>query len=596
MMQAPFGSSSARFGAGPLLDCSVQRAPVFPASSRPRTPGRGVIRVASGFRLEQPRPPAASGDGAFVLPCMICRERTAVDTSVIRLSCGCSAHLSCIAQYVQNKITDRFSVSQHGIACPNGLECLRSRELMSLPDLRRIAALSGSEPRATTTLSHEQVSDLEALMVAREHLEALRTLTGNARIGQDEVQSLMRLGEARCRGFATLLTAGDGGGEGAAVRGTTRLTRAVGAIRRRLLTAPRFAGHDQYAVETSKACPHCGARGTHYHGHQCHNIHACPVCQQAYCFKCASAAAAQPRPCLCGGHTFCEPIRSTADAHQHLSYSMGGVPFDRRCQCVVCPQCRFMEPCADCPGDCLVCRGVVPPGPLGLDSGWRPLPVEGVRAGLGALEEMDVPPGYNFAEPPLYLPRWPNYRIRGARDWLLRGGAPWCDRLWDACRGVWAGDVPVPAFAGAGAEAEADRAAAAVSALIAEATEQGGAEAVAALVNSRDRDGRTCLFNAAVTGQLGVFEALLAAPSIQVASTYARLMPSEQQAAAAPPPMIPHCRAMLDQLIAHADASVSLPLCQEVFLNPFARWHASSLGLTDTAQLLAEARRRYWGV
>ena len=158
-----------------------------------------------------------------------------------------------------------------------------------------------------------------------------------------------------------------------------------------------------------------------------------------------------------------------------------------------------------------------------------------------------------------------------------------------------------------------------MSALIAEATEQGGAEAVAALVNSRDRDGRTCLFNAAVTGQLGVFGALLAAPSIQVASTYARLMPSEQQhqqheqnqqfqqryqqrqqrpsqAAAAPPPMTPHCRAMLDQLIAHADAAVSLPLCQETFLNPFARWHALSLGLTDTAQLLAQARRRYWGV
>ena len=38
------------------------------------------------------------------------------------------------------------------------------------------------------------------------------------------------------------------------------------------------------------------------------------------------------------------------------------------CGCPICPDCRPGRPCAHCdpPGQCVVCRGVVPPGSLEL--------------------------------------------------------------------------------------------------------------------------------------------------------------------------------------------------------------------------------------
>ena len=44
-------------------------------------------------------------------------------------------------------------------------------------------------------------------------------------------------------------------------------------------------------------------------------------------------------------------------------------PHDKRCGCLVCPECRPGRPCPTClDGDCLVCRDLVQPGPQDFDS------------------------------------------------------------------------------------------------------------------------------------------------------------------------------------------------------------------------------------
>ena len=47
---------------------------------------------------------------------------------------------------------------------------------------------------------------------------------------------------------------------------------------------------------------------------------------------------------------------------------MDPFPRDSRCGCPICPDCRRETPCAGCNGDCVVCQGVVPPGPTVVDS------------------------------------------------------------------------------------------------------------------------------------------------------------------------------------------------------------------------------------
>ena len=46
-------------------------------------------------------------------------------------------------------------------------------------------------------------------------------------------------------------------------------------------------------------------------------------------------------------------------------------PHDSRCGCPICPDCRYQQPCgglgysgSSCDGSCVVCTGLVPPGPL----------------------------------------------------------------------------------------------------------------------------------------------------------------------------------------------------------------------------------------
>ena len=124
---------------------------------------------------------------------------------------------------------------------------------------------------------------------------------------------------------------------------------------------------------TSKSCPSCGYRTSHFHGHACHHIspdtNGCPRCHTHWCFRCGStdkqntAERGSRGRCQCAGRswsTFC----SSNNIAEHMV--MEPYPHDGRCGCPICPQCRPGRPCEQCSGDCVVCRGVVEPGPTEL--------------------------------------------------------------------------------------------------------------------------------------------------------------------------------------------------------------------------------------
>lgn len=126
----------------------------------------------------------------------------------------------------------------------------------------------------------------------------------------------------------------------------------------------------RYTEATTKGCPQCGYRQTHYHGHACHHVkEGCFNCKVHFCYRCLSTASQNRRDrgsegrCLCGGWSnWC----SSDHIVDHLSTDP--VLHDTRCGCPICPECRPGKPCQGCSGSCVVCTNLVQPGPSEMDS------------------------------------------------------------------------------------------------------------------------------------------------------------------------------------------------------------------------------------
>lgn len=128
----------------------------------------------------------------------------------------------------------------------------------------------------------------------------------------------------------------------------------------------------EYIAATTKPCPGCGARTSHFHGHQCHHIRpdgGCTNCRTHWCYACGATEDENRRErgwrsgCRCRSgfwSSFCKSSNIRANLVQ-LPY-----PHDRRCGCQICPECRRGSPCDTCDGRCVVCTGAVPPGPPSL--------------------------------------------------------------------------------------------------------------------------------------------------------------------------------------------------------------------------------------
>lgn len=153
---------------------------------------------------------------------------------------------------------------------------------------------------------------------------------------------------------------------------------------------------DAFIRATSKQCPRCPTLISHFHGHACHHISpgaGCPGCSTHFCFACLGTDR-ENAGCTMHWSRFCK----ASDVPEHtllLPY-----PHDSRCGCRFCPDCKRGDPCRGCDGTCVVCRGVVPPGPRELASaslGRRPqLSVSegaGAGAGAGGLAALRARPG-----------------------------------------------------------------------------------------------------------------------------------------------------------------------------------------------------------
>ena len=111
---------------------------------------------------------------------------------------------------------------------------------------------------------------------------------------------------------------------------------------------------DPFILATTKACPGCGCRSTHYHGHACHHVKdGCPDCKIEYCYACGSTGADNKRlrgeeyMCRCkeGWSNFCNADESIID-----NIACDPYPCDKRCGCPICPDCRKDNPCEMCNG------------------------------------------------------------------------------------------------------------------------------------------------------------------------------------------------------------------------------------------------------
>lgn len=143
---------------------------------------------------------------------------------------------------------------------------------------------------------------------------------------------------------------------------------------------------DAYIRATTKRCPNCPNRQSHFHGHSCHHVKdGCSVCRIQYCYLCLQSSEdnlrerGDVRACFCGGWTtFCKSLKASDDIRDYLV--LEPYPYDSRCGCQICCECipptgpnKAPVPCGTCDGACCVCLGFINQGPkelMGKD--WIP--------------------------------------------------------------------------------------------------------------------------------------------------------------------------------------------------------------------------------
>ena len=253
----------------------------------------------------------------------------------IRLGCNCILHYHCLIQYIRSKLGDRLSMSLNGISCPYGSEC---------KSFNTLDEVGGDD----TKVYHITVNDLDNVVdYGSNHLELQKYLDENdcKPLTYEEVNGLKQWIEER---------------------------------RNEVIKKFSDEDYDLFIISTTKACPTCGYRSTHYHGHQCHHISpsrppnrgGCPNCHVNYCYKCLSTENENRRErgsdgkCRCGYWiNFCQLIKSSDGIKSYIAINAGGIPYDSRCGCVICSDCRYNNPCYYCLGDCCVCQGYINPSP-----------------------------------------------------------------------------------------------------------------------------------------------------------------------------------------------------------------------------------------
>jgi len=237
--------------------------------------------------------------------CFICADpvgHRAGEIDDLRMGCGCATHYKCLVAYLQAKIGDRANMNLQGVACPYGAACCshlsdpsptgRRCYYITLEDLDNVAAYRTPEKAAvidallaqnnTPPLTTQQVAELRKWLEEQDLQEALRAWLGDVTISFDEMSELVKIGERRNGNFVAAVRA----------RGDVALSAALAADLTAHVEAMRkgYLQMDPFVLATTKACPTCTVRSTHFHGHQCHHIspttNGCPSCHIGFCYRC----------------------------------------------------------------------------------------------------------------------------------------------------------------------------------------------------------------------------------------------------------------------------------------------------------------------
>ena len=269
------------------------------------------------------------------------------DSRDLRLGCGCLVHFACVTEYIRIALGDKEILkdatrgeSRPGIRCPYYCANLceyrgPGQYFMTAGDLARLVEY-GEEHK--DRLQGEGETSVPFLSL--QEVEKLRLWLAEAEASTDEIDVLP-----------------------SSVDDETQ----------------------RYICATTKPCPKCGYRASHFHGHACHHISpggGCLRCKTAYCYRCSKTGQENEQErgdaakCLCGSWSnFCEKIKTPRQVKLFLR--MNPFPHDWRCGCAICPDCspgqgsRRDGNCG-CDGNCSVCRGYVRASPRELGLPWEP--------------------------------------------------------------------------------------------------------------------------------------------------------------------------------------------------------------------------------
>eukprot|EP00930_Biecheleria_cincta_P011809 TRINITY_DN11490_c0_g1_i1.p1 TRINITY_DN11490_c0_g1~~TRINITY_DN11490_c0_g1_i1.p1 ORF type:complete len:1512 (+),score=263.29 TRINITY_DN11490_c0_g1_i1:19-4554(+) len=139
---------------------------------------------------------------------------------------------------------------------------------------------------------------------------------------------------------------------------------------------------------TTKPCPKCKTRTSHYHGHGCHHIRpgqGCTACGKHWCYVCTGLWRDENNDRSCTCRMYC------GDDIPQEFYAVDPYPHDTRCGCPICPDCRPNRPCPGCDGSCVVCTGRVKPGSLQLLQTRKRLALDALNAALTWVDVHDSP-------------------------------------------------------------------------------------------------------------------------------------------------------------------------------------------------------------
>jgi hypothetical protein len=306
----------------------------------------------------------------------------------VRLRCKCLIHAGCLAQYIKSQLDDSSNITSKGIRCCYWHTC---HCYISMDDVQKFSQFmnmtstddtgngSSADPSAQSSSSSSSLKDADVEKLQRfsvaatfnhkdlvycpkcsvpfwveESFTAHRVICANAGCGIHfcrYCQVKWHLG-MECEEYQ------------ASMGNTERMSQA-------------------FITATSKPCPSCATPFTHFHGHSCHHISpvgpqggGCPACHKHFCYACLAteeenvAQRGDRKSCRCARgkwSTFCES--------KDIQNNLIAIPYphDQRCGCPICPDCRYQRPCgganrggASCDGSCVVCLGLVAPGPAEL--------------------------------------------------------------------------------------------------------------------------------------------------------------------------------------------------------------------------------------